>query len=292
MAAIVEGFLDTNLLGSWWDAHAFDMSDPMHQAAIRAWSATRGGEIGEWASDEERRTDLIAIEARVLALSSDRALQVAYKKLGPLVWALAYRQLRPGRVLAWVATPEAGGQTQSTHPYSDPPKIYHFGTGAAWSPTGDAEALAAAIETSPTGSLFAGLFCDAMGDPSVDGMVVRLWSLLEALSREFWRAEAEKKAELHMVERAMTHLGLRHVTQLEPAYHCRNVFLHQGRRADEADVESIRGGLVRLAYEALRRSGFRLVDPRSEAWSEDESPSVQRVITRASDPRPDGSGTS
>ncbi len=286
VAAVVEGFLDRNLRGEWWDAHSLEVVDPLLPEAVRTWAASRGGTVDDWTSDETRILHLMVIEARVLATDPDRALIVAERKLTPLIRALAYRQLRPGRVITWIAHPEDGGPTQARHSYADPPKIYHMAVEDTWTPEADVEAIAEAIASSPTGLLFAGLFSDALADASADGMVVRLWSLLEALSRGFWASATSKKAELRMVERAMAHLGLGDRAPLADAYHCRNRFLHEGIRGDPTELEPIRGGLVRLAFEALGRGGFQQIDPRAPAWQEGDARQVRRVITSASSPPP------
>ncbi len=288
VAAVVEGFLDANLLGEWWDARGLEIDDPILRESVRAWASLRGGTVSDWTTDEKRVVHLMAMEARVLAADSDSALLLAERKLSPLVQALAYRQLRQGRIVAWVAHPEDGGPTHARHSYNDPPKVYHSAADDTWTPEADVEAIAEAIALSPTGVLFAGLFSDALADDSADGMVVRLWSLLEALSRGFWARDGSRKAELRMVERAMAHLGLGEGVQLADAYHHRNLFLHQGVRGDPVHLESIRGGLVRLAFEALGRGGFRQVDPDSPAWHAGAARPVRRVITRASSPRPFG----
>jgi hypothetical protein len=286
VASIVEGFLDTNLQGEWWGARALEIDDPILRASVRAWAASRGGTVDDWTTDEKHVVHLMAIEARVHATDADAALLLAQRKLSPLVRALSYRQLRPGRIVAWIAHAEDGGPTQARRSYVDLPRIYHMAADDTWTPEADVEAIAEAISASPTGDLFAGLYSEALADESPEGMVVRLWSLLEALSRDFWVPDKSKKAELRMVERAMAHLGLGEGAQLADAYHWRNVFLHQGVRGDPSQLEPIRGRLVRLAFEALGRGGFRQVDPNSPTWDPAGARPVRRVIARASEPRP------
>jgi hypothetical protein len=285
VVVVLEGFLDTNLVGRWWEARA--LGDPIMEEAVRAWATSGGGVVGEWTADETRAVHLMAIAAKIRATDPDRALFVAEHKLMPIARALAYRQLRPGRIVAWIVHPDDGGPTLARHAYVDPPKIFHLAVDEGWTPEADVEAIAEAIASSATGPLFAGLFSDALADESADGMVVRLWSLLEALSLGFWTPAKSKKAQLRMVERAMAHLGLVDDGSLADAYHHRNVFLHQGVRADSAQIEPIRGRLVRLAFDALGRSGFRQVDPGAPAWHPTDPPPVRRVITRASSPRPE-----
>lgn len=286
VAAVVEGFLDQDLRGERWNARALELTDPNQREVVRAWAASRGGRIEEWAPDEARTVNLMALEARVQAADSDTALTMAERMLTPLVRALAYRQLRPGRIVAWIAHPVAGGSTHVRRTYTDPSKVYHLPAGDKWSPAADVETIADAIAASPTGVLFAGLFSDALADDSPDGMVVRLWSLVEALSRGFWVADKTRKAQLRMVERAMAHLGLGDGVLLGDAYQRRNAFLHEGVRGDPGQVEPIRGRLVPLVFEALGRGGFREIDPKSPPWQAGETQPVRRLIIPASSPRP------
>jgi hypothetical protein len=186
IAAVVEGFLDQPLHGEWWDARPLAMADPEMSDAVRAWAASHGGSVEEWTADETRIVDLMAVGARVQAIDSDRALAMAVRKLTPIVQALAYRQLRPGRIVVWIAHAEGGGSTHVQHPYLDPPKVYHEVVDETWTQEADVEAIAQAIQSSPTGPLFWGLFSDALADQTADGTLVRLWSILEALSRPFF----------------------------------------------------------------------------------------------------------
>jgi hypothetical protein len=253
---------------------------------VRAWAASRGGRIEEWAPDEARTVNLMALEARVQAADSETALTMTERLLSPLIRALAYRQLRPGRIVAWVAHAVDDGSTQVRRAYTDPSKVYHLPVGHTSSPEADVEAIADAIAASPTGALLAGLFSDALADDSPDGMVARLWSLLEAISRGFFVADKTKKAHLRMVERAMVHLGLGDGGLLEEAYQDRNAFLHEGDRGDPGEIDAIRGRLVPLVFEALGRGGFREIDPESPPWQAEGTQPVRRLIMPASSPRP------
>ena len=286
VAAVVEGFLDQDLRGERWSARALEITDPIQREVVRAWAASRGGRIEEWAPDEARTVHLTAVEATVQATDSDTALTMAERLLTPLVRALAYRQLRPGRVVAWIAHAVAGGSTQVRRTYTVPSKVYNLPVGDTWSPEADVEGIADAIAASPTGVLLAGLFSEALADDSPDGMVARLWSLLEAISRDFLIPDKTKKAHLRMVERAMAHLGLGNGDLLEDAYQHRNAFMHEGVRGDPGQIDAIRGRLVPLVFEALGRGGFRDIDPKSPPWHAGEAQPARRLIIPASSPRP------
>jgi hypothetical protein len=255
------------------------------EQAVRAWVDSRGGTIHSWTVDETRSCDLIAVEARVEAPSEVSAVELIQQRLSPIIRAVAFRQLRPGHVLAWLAVAEQGGTTYVHHQYSDPPKVYNIGFDESWSPQIDIEAIAAAISEAPTGALFAGLFADALAEMTVEGMIVRLWSLLEAMSRPFWQPDKTRKADLRMVERAMAHLGIVQ-PMLADAYHHRNLFIHQGLGGDPQEAVLLRSALVRLVFEALWRGRFCPIEP-------DRAPTPvgqhrgQRVLRRASQGPPD-----
>ena len=187
--------------------------------------------------------------------------------------------------MAWLAVPENGGTTYVHHRYSDPPKVYNVGFDEPWCPQAYIEGIAEAISEAPTGLLFAGLFADALAEATPDGMIVRLWSLLEAMSSPFWQADKAKKAELRMVERALAHLGLSE-PNLASAYHHRNLFIHQGIAPDQREAVALRSSLVRLAFEALWRGRFCPIDPTSEPRPVGEHRG-RRVLRRASEAPPE-----
>lgn len=285
VACLMEGFLDAPADAREWRARPLTVENPLLPTVVASWARSLGGSMESWDPETGPGTlDLVSIEARVDGSTPDEAIDLAERKLRPVILAIAYRQLRPGRVFAWLAASEGGGVTDMRHRYIEPPRVYHDLAPSGWTPAQDIADLARAIRESPTAELYTALLADALTSESPEAMIVNLWSLLEALCRPHWHKDDDKrKAELRMVQRGLESVGIDETKSLSRAYHLRNVFLHQGGRGGTDDTATVRSALVRIVFEALARSRFAPLDPDVRRQVRAGAPRAVRRIRAASE---------
>ena len=278
---IAECFLDQPLGTSRWAAYPLTTDDPLYTTAVEAWAATKGFREHGWqGGPNQPPVDLVAIEGAAGGVDGHDALAKSKPAMTALLRAIAFRQARAGRILAWIAAPDIHGLADVEHEYPRRAEVHHsFSAAHDWDPGLELEGWLHAIETSPTGPLLTDLFVEAVADASRDGCVARLWSMLEVLASRF--PARGRPAKLRTVQAAMEHLAPADRVDLAEVYRYRNAFVHEGRRGDADLLEPIRSTLIGVCFLALARAGFAVVDPAAPHPQPDPDAPIRRVAFRA-----------
>lgn len=282
MAVVAEGFLDSPIRADDWTAGHLATTDPLYEAATRAWADAVGATVKDTGDGMSLPpVDLVAITGFVDAEGTLDAIERLRGPLSGLLMAIWFRHMRGGRTLAWIASDPDSGETTARFDYTRTVEIHHEVENLeAWEPAAQVVNLARMIGRSPVGQLLAEMFTEANRELSDWSAIARLWTILEVLAGRF--DVSGKREKLRRVELLMQHLGLVDIVDLGELYGTRNDFVHEGKR--RPNVSRLRLLAAGAVLQSLARSSFQPVDPTSAPYVDD--PAAPHYVLKVRYPAP------